>query len=63
MENDKKKKFDPLATDWLMGNVSKEEGEKAEEVENTSEETTEDKVNEDVVEFKNILEDDEEDEE
>ena len=24
-ENNKKKKFDPLATDWLTGNVGKEE--------------------------------------
>tara|TARA_B110000014_G_scaffold226878_1_gene186424 strand:+ start:309 stop:485 length:177 start_codon:yes stop_codon:yes gene_type:complete len=53
MENDKKKKFDPLATDWLMGNVGEEEAEK-------SEEPTEDKVNEDTVEFKNILEEAEE---
>ena len=52
MENDKKKKFDPLAKDWLVGNIGKEEVKEAEE-------TTEDKVNKDTVEFKNILEDDE----
>ena len=45
---DKKKKFDPLAKDWLVGNIGKEEVKEAE-----------DKVNEDTVEFKNILEDDE----
>ena len=65
-ENDKKKKFDPLATDWLTGDVGKEE-EKAEEVEEeTTEESEkskkskEDKVNEDTVSFKNILEDEKE---
>lgn len=52
MENDKKKKFDPLAKDWLVGNIGKEEVKEAEE-------TTEDKVNKDTVEFKNILDDDE----
>lgn len=31
-ENNKKKKFDPLATDWLTGNVGKEE-EKPKQVE------------------------------
>ena len=35
MENDKKKKFDPLATDWLTGNVGKEE--KAEKTEEKTE--------------------------
>ena len=50
---DKKKKFDPLAKDWLVGNVGKEE---VKEVEDTSE----DKVNKDTVDFKNILEDGEE---
>ena len=66
-ENNKKKKFDPLATDWLTGNVGKEEEEKAEEVEEeTTEESEkskkskEDKVNEDTVSFKNILEDEKE---
>ena len=49
MENDKKKKFDPLAKDWLVGNIGKEEEVKE----------VEDKVNKDTVEFKNILEDDE----
>ena len=63
-ENNKKKKFDPLATDWLTGKVGKEE-EKAEEVETTEESEKskkykEDKVNEDTVEFKNILEDEKE---
>ena len=52
MENDKKKKFDPLSKDWLVGNIGKEEVKEVEE-------TTEDKVNKDTVEFKNILEDDE----
>lgn len=49
---EEKKKFDPLAKDWLVGNIGKEEVKEAEE-------TTEDKVNKDTVEFKNILEDDE----
>ena len=49
---DKKKKFDPLAKDWLVGNVGKEEVKEVED-------TTEDKVNKDTVEFKKILEDDE----
>ena len=50
---DKKKKFDPLAKDWLVDKIVKEE---VKEVEDTSE----DKVNKDTVDFKNILEDDEE---
>ena len=65
-ENNKKKKFDPLATDWLTGNVGKEE-EKPEEVEKpTTEESEktkkskEDEINEDTVSFKNILEDEKE---
>ena len=49
---EEKKKFNPLAKDWLVGNIGKEEVKEAEE-------TTEDKVNKDTVEFKNILEDDE----
>ena len=65
-ENNKKIKFDPLATDWLTGNVGKEE-EKPEEVEKpTTEESEktkkskEDEINEDTVSFKNILEDEKE---
>ena len=65
-ENNKKKKFDPLETDWLTGNVGKEE-EKPEEVEKpTTEESEktkkskEDEINEDTVSFKNILEDEKE---
>ena len=65
-KNNKKKKFDPLATDWLTGNVGKEE-EKPEEVEKpTTEESEktkkskEDEINEDTVSFKNILEDEKE---
>ena len=57
---EEKKKFNPLEKDWLVGNVGKES------VKDATEETveyipneTEDKVNEDTVEFKNILEDDE----
>ncbi len=49
---EEKKKFNPLAKDWLVGNIGKEEVKEVEE-------TTEDKVNKDTVEFKNILEDDE----
>ena len=65
-ENNKKKKFDPLATDWLTGNVGKEE-EKPEEVEKTTTEESEktkkskeDEINEDTVSYKNILEDEKE---
>jgi hypothetical protein len=67
--DDKKKKFDPLAKDWLMGNVGKESVEDAmkETVEypnpgyipDETEETEEIKKA-DTVGFKNILEEDEE---
>ena len=59
---DKKKKFDPLAKDWLMGNVGKESVEDAieetvEYIPNDNEAEEEVKEGkEDTVGFKNILE-------
>ena len=60
--DDKKKKFDPLAKDWLMGNVGKESVEDAieetvEYIPNDNEAEEEVKEGkEDTVGFKNILE-------
>lgn len=74
---EKKKEFNPLASDWLMGNVGKEEeAEEVEEVEATEEESEKSKkskkskeskediseIFEDTVGFKNILEDEKENE-
>jgi len=59
---DKKKKFDPLSTNWLMGNVDKESVEDAieetvEYIPNDNEAEEEVKEGkEDTVGFKNILE-------
>ena len=71
---EKKKEFNPLASNWLMGDVGKEETEEVDEVETTEEESEKSKkskkskediseIFEDTVGFKNILEDENEDEE